>query len=884
MDALLHLKESLSERYDIKREIGAGGMATVYLAQDIRHDRPVALKLLNPELGAVLGVERFLSEIRVTANLQHPNLLPLFDSGAVDGLLYYVMPFVDGESLRARLDREKQLPVDEAIRISVAIANALDYAHSHGVIHRDLKPENILLQANQPVIADFGIALAVSNAGGSRITQTGLSLGTPQYMSPEQATGDRVIDGRSDIYSLGALTYEMLTGEPPHTGSTSQAIIARMLTDKPRPMRSTRSSIPEHVEFAVQHALEKLPADRFSSAAQFAEALRGHITGQTTGLHQFTALQPKKNWKTRIQDPVVMGTAAIAVAALAFAGFKKPAAPPERVTRFIVATTDSSQVGPTFPWPGAISPDGYSVVYTDAATGNLMILRTDELNARPIPGTRDASQVIFSPDGEWIAFEAGGKLRKTRLDGSSGFNITDASSNNGGDWSARDDIILGSEGDHHGLSRVSANGGSLTEFLKPDSAKGEKDYLWPIASPDGKHVVFVVWKGILATSTLASASVDGGQVKMLGLQGVRPVAILGHSLVYVQEDGSVVAVKLNGSFDKAESNPLSVLDPVEVSENLNGNSELFVSRGGSLLASRGRASSRIAWFGPDGSVTPVTNEVRGFGAPRLSPDGQTIAVAVTDQGKTSLWLYDLGNKTFSRLPAQISAGGPSWSPDGARIYFNGVDRTTTFGVFVQAADGGSEPQQIVSMPVPIAAVTVAPDEKSMILTAYVNNKWTLMKANINGTAKVQPENYLTTSASNWAASFSPDGKWVAMVSDESGRDEVYVRSYPQASARVQISAGGGEEPMWSKDGRSVYYRIGGTLIKATLGAPATRVIARDTVAKSLKFLVASSLVRQFEIEPNGKILGRMSDTGAYQLIVVPNWKAELEKKLASQRR
>src|SRR5215216_5416542 len=242
MDALLQLKESLSERYDIKREIGAGGMATVYLAQDLRHDRPVALKLLNPELGAILGVERFLAEIRVTANLQHPNLLPLFDSGAADGLLYYVMPFVEGESLRARLDRERQLPVDEAVRMTVAIANALDYAHSHGVIHRDLKPENILLQAGQPVIADFGIALAVSNAGGNRITQTGLSLGTPAYMSPEQATGDRAIDGRTDVYSLGAVLYEMLVGDPPHAASTAQAIIVKVLTEPAPNVRALRPS------------------------------------------------------------------------------------------------------------------------------------------------------------------------------------------------------------------------------------------------------------------------------------------------------------------------------------------------------------------------------------------------------------------------------------------------------------------------------------------------------------------------------------------------------------------------------------------------------------------------------------------------------------------
>src|SRR4051812_16639955 len=234
MDESTRLTEALAERYEIRREIGRGGMATVYLARDLRHDRLVALKLLDPELRAVLGVERFLGEIRLTAKLQHPNLLPLFDSGDADGLLYYVMPFIEGESLRALLDREHQLPIHEAVRIATGVAAALEYAHRAGVIHRDLKPENILLNDGQPLLADFGIALAVSKAGGARITQTGLSLGTPQYMSPEQATGDRAIDARTDIYSLGALTYEMLTGEPPHVGATAQAIIARVLTETPR--------------------------------------------------------------------------------------------------------------------------------------------------------------------------------------------------------------------------------------------------------------------------------------------------------------------------------------------------------------------------------------------------------------------------------------------------------------------------------------------------------------------------------------------------------------------------------------------------------------------------------------------------------------------------
>jgi serine/threonine-protein kinase len=248
-------------------------MATVYLAYDLKHDRRVAVKVLKPELGAVLGGERFLSEIRVTANLQHPNLLPLFDSGETGGLLYYVMPYIEGETLRARLDRETQLPVDDTVRIATLIAGALDYAHAHGVIHRDLKPENILLQAGQPIVADFGIALAVAEAGGGRITETGLSLGTPHYMSPEQATSDRVIDARSDQYALGAVTYEMLTGEPPHTGASSQAIIARLMTDKPRTIRSTRGSVPVTVDRAIARALEKAAADRFPNCGAFAKAL-----------------------------------------------------------------------------------------------------------------------------------------------------------------------------------------------------------------------------------------------------------------------------------------------------------------------------------------------------------------------------------------------------------------------------------------------------------------------------------------------------------------------------------------------------------------------------------------------------------------------------------
>src|SRR6266508_1034844 len=260
-------------------------MATVYLAQDLKNHRQVAVKVLRPELAAVIGAGRFLAEIRTTANLQHPHILPLHDSGEAGSFLYYVMPFVEGESLRDRLRREKQLPIPDAVRIATEVASALDYAHRHNVIHRDIKPENILLHDGSALVADFGIALAVSTAGGgTRMTETGLSLGTPHYMSPEQAMGERDITARSDVYALGAVLYEMLTGDPPFTGNTAQAVVARVVTESPRPLVPQRHTIPRHVEAAVLTALEKLPADRFNTAAEFAEALRdkSYSTGAAT--------------------------------------------------------------------------------------------------------------------------------------------------------------------------------------------------------------------------------------------------------------------------------------------------------------------------------------------------------------------------------------------------------------------------------------------------------------------------------------------------------------------------------------------------------------------------------------------------------------------------
>jgi len=367
---LEQLRAAVSSRYVIERELGAGGMAKVYLAHDVKHDRDVAIKVLNPELSQSLGSDRFLSEIRTTARLQHPHILPLLDSDATDGLLYYVMPLVGGETLRARLAREKQLPIEDALLIAREVADALNHAHAHGVVHRDIKPENILLQDGHALVADFGIALALESAGGQRVTQTGISLGTPHYMSPEQGMGERAIDARTDIYSLGVVTYEMLTGQPPFTGATAQAILGKVLTEKPAPPSGVRDTVAPHVEHAVLKALAKLPADRWATASKFAEALTRTDLPHTSGERH--AGIGFRDASTQVHGTHAASRRALVVGGLAAALLlpgawwlgrrsNTPAAPWAAFTQL----TDASGME-TSP---SLSPDGDSFVYASNTNG-----------------------------------------------------------------------------------------------------------------------------------------------------------------------------------------------------------------------------------------------------------------------------------------------------------------------------------------------------------------------------------------------------------------------------------------------------------------------------------------------------------------------------------
>ena len=877
MDALLSLSSALSGRYTVEREIGAGGMATVYLASDVRHERKVALKVLRPELGAVLGVERFLAEIKVTANLQHPNLLPLFDSGEANGLLFYVMPFVAGESLRERLLRERQLPVDEAVRIAVGIARALHYAHQHGVIHRDLKPENILLQAGQPVVADFGIALAVSNAGGTRITQTGLSLGTPQYMSPEQATGDHAIDGRTDIYSLGAVLYEMLTGEPPHIGNSAQAIIARLLTDKPRPVRLVRDTVPVHIEAAIDKALAKLPADRFATPDEFAEALQERIalpaSARATAGHTTRRTTPRRlAW---IASPLPWVAALVlAATAAAWGWLRRPEGPMPPAVRFTLALPAEARLETNATSNLAISPDGRRIVYAgqSAAGRQLYVRNVDELEVHPIAGTNSATAPAVSPDGRWVAWNLVGRLRKTPLDGGVSVDITLATSFQGVAWISNDELLVSSaaKGGIAGLWRVSATGGAVRRFTAFDSVTREGIQSDPVVLHEHGIVLYTSYRLGSLIGRLGVARLEGGSSRILDLSVDRVLGFaLGH-VIYISEDRALMATPFDPRTMQTTGAPIDLVQGVDANS-------AALSPAGTIAYAQGASTSEVVTVDERGASTLLFTERARYAHPRLSPDGKRLAIDITSGSTTDVWTFDVASGTPTRLTTSANNDRPEWTADGARLLYSSTRGADEYSIWWQPADGSGPAEQLFRGPNAAREVSLTPDGRSLI---YREDHPDSLRD-----IRMAPVGVKDSSAALVSSRFdelmprlSPDGRWLAYQSNESGKYEIYVRPFPQGGGRITISNGGGTEPIWSRDGR-LFYRNGRDLVAVAYSAvPAFAVTSRKVLFAGTYEL--HPFHPNYDVTPDGKhfIMIRPGNEEV-QVVVVVNWIEELRRRL-----
>ncbi len=509
-ELLQRLQSELAARYRIEDKVAEGGMAFVFRATDLKHDRKVAVKVLRPELSAMVGADRFLREIRVTAQLQHPHILPLYDSGSAAELLYYVMPFIDGESLRDRLRREHQLPVEETVSTIGAIASALDYAHRQGVLHRDIKPENILLQDRQPLLADFGIALAVSAAGGDRLTVSGLAIGTPSYMSPEQIAGEKVLDARSDIYSLGCVAYEMLAGEAPFTGPNLQAVMASVMASAPRPIEETRRTVPAGLAAAIHRAMQPLPADRFHTAADFAAATTADTVARVP--------RRRSSWRT----PGVVASATGAGVLLGFL-IARLLAPDSHsaVRRLSIVLPDSSPAalagaGSTSERQTsiALSPSGDRLAYV-AFRGNSTVLAVRPLDGDSVillPGTEGAYYPFFSPDGAWIGFFTSNTLRKVPAAGGNPVTLVAVDRITGATWVSADRILV-FENEGFDLHSVSASGATADTTMHLATQFGTADIL-----EGGEWAV-----GQLSSGQLALLSLKNGLELAITRRGVLPL-------------------------------------------------------------------------------------------------------------------------------------------------------------------------------------------------------------------------------------------------------------------------------------------------------------------------------------------------------------------------
>jgi len=818
-----NLSQALEGRYAIDREIGRGGMATVYLARDLRHDREVAIKVLRPELAAVIGAERFLAEIKTTANLQHPHILPLHDSGEVNGAVFYVMPFVEGESLRDRLQREKQLPIAEAVRIATEVASALNYAHRHGVIHRDIKPENILLHDGRALVADFGIALAASSAG-SRMTETGMSLGTPHYMSPEQAMGERTLDARTDLYALGCVLYEMLTGDPPFTGSTAQAIVAKVMTEKPVPPSRGRDTVPEAVEDAVLTTLAKLPADRFTSAAEFAEALNSGSPTRVT---------PRGRRAERLASGpgrgVVLAGVIVVLAGLAAWGWLRPRgiAGAEGTTRADLLLPESAPVefiGEATIGVGqtaiAISEDGRTLAYVGGG-GNrprIYIRPLDRFEVAPLAGTEGAFRPFFSPDGAWIGFFADNQLRKVATVGGPVTTLAEASQTTGGVWTRTGDIVFTSDLSQSALMRVSASGGqpvrlhgearmecSKTMSLLPDAGwilcTGVSDqaftFLLAYALESGEHRVLV-------RAGEARAWQVGQPIPDDVLIGSTPLYRSDGNLLYTRPDGTLLSLRFDPDRLITSGDPVVVATGIR-QESWTHHAQVAAAGNGTIayIAGSDAHLGVLAWLDRRGRVDTLPFPAANSLGTDVSPNGAQVAVAIPAvSGALELWLYDLRSGNRSRLLTNLSGSESRWTSDGKYVIAGLMG-----GVLVRVDP--TRPGQLDTLArTSIYPFALSRNDRFLLgspgqqaLTGEV--QLGTYRITLDGSLPPEPVTLGGQAGGAYGPTLSPDDRWVAYLGRAGG---VFVEPYPPTGEIYRISGQlDGDVPYWSAGGDEIFF-------------------------------------------------------------------------------
>ena len=883
--------------YEVSAKIGEGGMGEVYRARDTALDRDVALKVLpeaftqDPE-----RLARFEREAKLLASLNHTNIASIYGLEEAHGTKALVLELVNGPTLADRIE-QGPLPLDEALPIARQITEALEAAHEAGVIHRDLKPANVKVRDDGTVkVLDFGLAKALDTTPEGNpdqsptltaaATQMGMILGTAAYMSPEQARG-KPVDRRADIWAFGCVLYEMLTGQRPYHGEDISLTLSKVLQSEPD-WHALPDAVPPGLRLYLQRCLRKDPRERIRDIGDIRLALDGVVNGQADGAFEMPRPEgevsvPPGRTAGGWRQTVPWGLAAVlalTVAGLSWSQLGRAPATPAATTRFAISAPPGAQLTAQRP---VVSPDGSSVllITTEGVTTQLYLRRLDEAEAVRLPGTDGAGHPAFSADGQWIYFSDFNTdtLNRISVEGGAPQRLTDAGF--GGSTSGPDDTVLYTRSYSEGLWQISADGGSPTQLTTPDPSRAELGHWWPQLLPDQETVLFTSFSTPIERSRLMTYSLRTGQQTEILAEGYYGrYTPTGHLLF--GRGASVLAVPFDTGRLQTSGPAVPVLDDVNLTF-FDGQAGFTVSDNGTLVfarASEVNGHNRLAWRDRAGATTRTDSAIAGLLAARLSPDGRRVALVIEDEG-LDIWVQDLeqGGRTKVTFGA-ASEFAPIWRPDGNGLVY--LVEEPQFHLYTQLLNDTGGERLLHGGPYDSIPTSITPDGWVLFAHHTQDTGVDIWMVPLDGSQPARA--VLETRFAERAATLSPDGRWLAYQSNESGRDEVYVRSFPELAGPYPVSRDGGTSPLWSRNGQELFYRRGDALITVPVSMEeefSVGPLTQQTVRRDVSGGVGDSIVETlnlFDETPDGEffVVERGPAAPPLRAHVVLNWFNELE--------
>jgi serine/threonine-protein kinase len=882
--------------YEILSAIGAGGMGEVYKARDTRLDRIVAIKVLPAHLADRTELrERFEREAKTVASLNHPHICTLFDIGQQDGIDYLVMEYLEGETLAQRLQKGT-LPLEQVLTFAIEISDALDKAHRKSVTHRDLKPGNVMVTKSGTKLLDFGLAklkqeaapengsLSNLSTAADPLTAQGTIVGTLQYMAPEQVEG-REVDARTDIFAFGAVVYEMATGKRAFDGKTQASVIGAIMSSDPPPISSLQPMTPPALDRVVRKCLAKEPDDRWHVAKDLCDELKW-ITGGSSQAVPMPLAQVKGMRAFGRRELILSSGASLLGAVVAGIAVwnLKPSPSAQPVSRTAITLPPGQQLAGLDRGPAvALSPDGTRLAYVahQGGTQQIYLRAMDSLEAKPILGTDGAFNPFFSPDGQWLGFFSGGKLKKASMSGGTVLNVGDVAFANGASWGSQGKIAFAPT-NVSAIEQMPDAGGTAT--LISHFVKAENSHRWPEFMPDGKSVLFTTgftagnWENVGIAVQLPGT---GGRRNLI--PGTAPrFASSGH-LIYAQQ-GSLMAAPFDSQRLEVTGAAVPMVEGVLQSAS-NGYAQYSLSNTGSLVYVLGGLQSnqsKLVWVNRNGAEQPLSTPGHNYVYPRLSPDGRRVAIAIAEEQGAQVWLYNL-EETLTRLTFEGLANNvPAWTPDGKRIAFLSSKEEPP-SIFWQLADGSGGLERLTTTNQFLdAPLSFTPDGQ---LLAFIESDpstgydiWVMRMSD----RKVQP--FIRTPFNESAPQFSPDGHWMAYVSNESGPNEIYVQAYPGPGGKWQISTEGGTEPVWSRNGRELFYRNGNKMMAVDVATQPSFTGGKPRLLFEGPYVPTPATFPNYDVSSDGQRFlmlkpSESAEAAPTQINVVLNWFEELKRRV-----